>query len=178
MAFDATLKGPNSNSYVTVEEADDYFDLEVESTSVSKVKQRFLVSATSRLDMEQYGGKMSANDQRLQFPRTWLVARNYTQNQDFVEYIGGQYYQDPDTVPLQMKIATFELALWYIKEFRNEDPLVSRNDQSRMSQYAIGPLKATLRNVKEDALPDKVVRALRSIGDNGWLGGYPMKLVR
>ena len=50
MAFDATLKGTTSNSYVTVEEADAYFHMSMdyakwEQLSV-KDKQRFLVSAT------------------------------------------------------------------------------------------------------------------------------------
>jgi len=182
MAFDATLKGTTSNSYVTVEEADAYFDMSMdyakwEQLSV-KDKQRFLVSATSRLDIDQFGGRRTATAQLLQWPRLWIIDRNFSQNQDFVEYIGGNYYLDPETMPLELKTATFELALWYIKEFLDEDPLVSRNDQSRMTSYQIRPLKTALRNIKEDALPDKVIRALKGMSENGWYGGNQMRLVR
>lgn len=182
MAFDATLKGTASNSYVTVEEADAYFDMGMDYAKweqlSTKDRQRFLASATARLDVDQFGGRKTDTLQLLQWPRSWIIDRNHSQNQDVVEYIGGNYYQDSETMPHELKIATYELTLWYIKEYLDEDPLVSRSDQSRMSNYQIGPLKASLRNIKEDALPDKVIRALKAISENGWLGGNTLKLVR
>jgi len=182
MPFDSTLMGPNSNSYVSVEEADDYFDLNPKYSFWSPLsiqqKQQFLVQATTRLNYDQYGGRRTETVQALEWPRLWIIDRNYDQNQDFVEYVGGSYYQDPYTQPRELKIATFELAMWYNEEINLENPMWSRNDIDRMESVSIGPLQAKLRKTKEAALPDVVVRALTAIGPNGWYGRRMMSLVR
>lgn len=179
--FDSTIKGASANSYVSVEDANDYFGGHPRnndwSALVPLARQQFLVRATTRLDYEQYGGSVTTSDQALQFPRLWLIARNYDQTQNFVEYTNGNYYRDPEIIPRELKIATYELALWYVDEIQ-EKPIFSRNDIDRAESITIGPLSAKLRRTKESVLPDEVQRALRAIGPNGWLGARGIKLVR
>jgi hypothetical protein len=192
--FDFTLKGVNSNSYVPLESyiqtstgrrivgADDYFAGHPKSDKWDQLtelqKQQFLVRATSRLDLELWGGRRSDNDQRLQFPRAWLVSRDHDPSDAMLDFVNGKFYQSADYLPIEIENATFELALFYVEEWLNEDPLFSRNDMERMENVSIGPLTAKLRKTREDSLPDIVVRLLRGAGPNVWQGGKGPKVVR
>lgn len=192
--FDHTLSGVDSNSYVpldtyvepttshTVIGANDYFDghpKQEKWTSLTDTeKQQYLARATSRLDMERFGGTVAVSTQRLQFPRQWIIDRDHDQQEDVIEFVDGQYYRSDKYNPLELQYATFEMALYYIEEWLLEEPMFSRQDQERMSQIKIGPLSASLRKAKEDELPDTVKRLLREIGPNGWMGQRAIKLVR
>lgn len=192
--FDFTIGGAGSTSYVplvtytilagskTIVGADDYFLLHPKASLWSALttteKQQFLVRATSRLDVETYGGRQAVSTQRLQWPRTWVIDRNFEQDQDFLEFASGNYFQSDDFHPLELEYATFEQALHYIEEFREETELVSRRDQERMESFTIGPLTVKTRKTTEDVLPAPVVRWLSAIGPNGWQGGRMPKLVR
>lgn len=181
-SFDSTISGASSNSYVSVSDADDYFAGHPKSSTWDGLstteKQQFLVKATSRLDYEQYGGETSDGAQALQWPRSWIIARNYEQSQDYVVYVSGEYYRPNNQIYREVKIATYELTLWYIEEYKDQSPTFSRNDIDRMESVTIGPLSAKLRKKKEAALPDEVVRVLKAIGPNGWMGARGLKLVR
>ena len=180
--FDSTVKGTSANSYVSVEDADDYFGGHPRSTDWESLttleRQQYLVKATSRLDYERYGGEIAGLDQSLQWPRLWIVDRNQEQSDDYVEFVNGDYYRDSNSQPRELKIATYEMALWYLDEIKLANPTFSRNDQERMEMITIGPLSAKLRRIRESALPDEVKRALSAIGPNGWTGDRQMKLVR
>lgn len=166
--FNATQGDPGQNSYVSEIEASDYFDgdprAEVWGGLAVLEQQQYLVAATNRLDIEEYGGEVDTATQPLQWPRENVNNRNYD-------------YYDNTTTPRAMKHATYELASWLLDQV-NEEALVSRGDQDRMVSYTVGPLSVVLRKVKENELPDVVTRILRSIGSNGWLGGNGLKLVR
>jgi hypothetical protein len=162
--------------------ADDYFaghpKFDKWEQLTTQQKQQFLVRATLRLDLETWGGRRAADNQRLQFPRAWLVTRDYEPTDNMLDFVNGNFYQSPHYLPLEIEYATFELAMFYIEEWLNEDPLFSRNDQERMETVSIGPLTAKLRRAREDALPDTVLRLLRGAGPNVWQGGNGPKIVR
>ena len=72
--IDATIKGENANSYVTLTEANDYFDTSPDSSTwtnkTDDQKKRSLISATRWIDTFVYQGDRCDEDQALKFPRT------------------------------------------------------------------------------------------------------------
>ena len=100
MAFDATVGGENSNSYVTIAEADAFFEMRPQYEDwedLEENKEAWLVLATDRLEQEKYQGERTDDDQALSFPRVGVVV-------DGIEI-------DNDTIPLGMKRAQMKYAL-------------------------------------------------------------------
>ena len=194
--FDFELTGTESNSFVPLDSyietlsgtnhlvvgANDYFNLHPKQSLwaglTDEEKQQFLVRSTSRLNVEEFGGRKGSDNQRLQFPRSWLVDRNYDKDIENHTYTGSHYFQNQYYLPMEMENATFELALYYIEEWNEESELVSRRDQERLESFSIGPLSAKTRKWKEDKLPDLVRRLLTAIGPDGWQGNRQARLVR
>lgn len=159
--FDSTAKSATANSYVSVSEADDYFAAHLDSNfwpTASKDKQAALVMATNRIDAETFQGRRTDLDQALQWPRSAFV--------------------DADIIPRELKIATFEMALHYLKMKAGEFT-VDENDLETLDKYKIGPLDVQIKgNVKADRLPSKVKRLLQAIGPQVWSGEGPLRFNR
>ena len=72
--IDATIKGANANSYVTLAEANSYFETVPSSTQwdnkTDDKKNRALIAATRWIDTLVYYGDRCDDDQALKFPRT------------------------------------------------------------------------------------------------------------
>lgn len=164
--FDSTPKSATANSYVSVTEADDYFAAHLDSNfwpTSTKDKQAALVMATNRIDSETFQGRRTDLDQSLQWPRSWVVARAFI---------------DSNTIPRELKIATFEMALHYLKMKAGEFT-VDENDLETLDKYKIGPLDVQIKgNVKADRLPSKVKRLLQAIGPQAWSGEGPLRFTR
>ena len=98
--IDATIKGANANSYVTLSESNDYFDTSPDSSTwtnkTDDQKKRALISATRWIDTMVYYGNRCDTGQALKFPRN-----NY--QVDGVEL-------SCSTIPQNIKYAQFELA--------------------------------------------------------------------
>ena len=98
--IDATIKGANANSYVTLAEANTYFETVPSSTQwdnkTDDKKNRALIAATRWIDTLVYYGDRCDDDQALKFPRT-----NY--QVDGVELAC-------TLIPQNIKYAQFELA--------------------------------------------------------------------
>jgi len=98
--IDATIKGANANSYVTLSESNDYFDTSPDSSTwtnkTDDQKKRSLISATRWIDTLVYLGDRCDDGQALKFPRN-----NYSV--DGVEL-------KCDLIPQNIKYAQFELA--------------------------------------------------------------------
>ena len=98
--IDATIKGANANSYVTLAEADAYFETVPSSTQWDNKqddkKNRALISATRWIDSFVFYGDRCDNGQALKFPRN-----NY--KVDDVELAC-------TTIPNNIKYAQYELA--------------------------------------------------------------------
>jgi len=99
-AIHATLKGSNSNSYVTLAEADLYFETVPAETDwddkSDDAKNRALISACRWIDSLNYYGDRCDEDQALKWPRN-----NYTV--DDVELAC-------TSIPVGIKYAQYELA--------------------------------------------------------------------
>ena len=98
--INATLKSETANSYVTLSEANDYFDTSPDSSTwtnkTDDQKKRALISATRWIDTLVFQGDRCDEDQALKFPRT-----NY--QVDRVEL-------SCSTIPNNIKYAQYELA--------------------------------------------------------------------
>jgi len=102
ITFDATVGGTATNSYVTVAEANDYFDRYVypsgvtawpsgSATATVTLKENYLMAATTSVDENLFINYKYDDDQALQFPR-------YMQD-------------DVEVIPEEIKRATYEEAL-------------------------------------------------------------------
>ncbi len=102
MAIDATVGGPNSNSFGTLSEALAFFanrlNSEAFTTADDTDQEKALIMSTLRLQQVQYDGFKSSSSQALPFPRIGLFT-----------YDGSSI--DGSTIPVEMKYAEFELAL-------------------------------------------------------------------
>ena len=98
--INATLKSSTANSYVTLAEADTYFETVPDSTTwdnkTDDQKNRSLISATRWIDSLNFYGDRCDNDQALKWPRN-----NY--HVDQVELTCS-------AIPADIKYATYELA--------------------------------------------------------------------
>lgn len=101
-----------TNSYITLADAEDYFDLHLNpglwSTSTDTVKEKALIQATKKIDrLNLRGYKVDEYNQTLQFPRIY----QYTPKQD----LG----LDTDDVPQSVLDAVCEEALALITKLTN-----------------------------------------------------------
>ena len=98
--INATIKSETANSYVTLAEANSYFETVPDSSTwtnkTDDQKNRALISATREIDNLVFYGDRCDEDQALKFPRT-----NY--QVDIVEL-------SCSTIPLNIKYAQYELA--------------------------------------------------------------------
>ena len=98
--INATVKGENANSYVTLPEANAYFETVPDSTTwdnkTDDQKNRSLIAATRWIDSFVYYGNRCDDGQALKFPRN-----NY--QVDGVELACSK-------IPVNIKYAQYELA--------------------------------------------------------------------
>jgi hypothetical protein len=122
MSLDATVGGASSNSYVTLAQAESYFDdrinsavngnWETTSAGVARTdaeKSAALVTATRRIDEEQFVGYKVSTTQALKFPRTNVTDED------------GNYFLTT-AIPEPVKQATYLTALELLRaDFLQED---------------------------------------------------------
>jgi hypothetical protein len=103
----ATPGDPAANSYVTVAEADAYFGAvlyaDAWAAATATLKARALISATLRLEQEEYLGRRTTEEQALAWPRVGVRGES------------GYIVQD-DIVPTRIKRAQMKLALVLLGE--------------------------------------------------------------
>lgn len=160
--FDATIGGASANSYLTVAQADDYFDSrydnELYTDLTDEEKQRLLVTASRRLDAEHYAGRSVTETQALQFPRVVAYDRNY-------------YPYQQNEIPVNLKNAVCELGYFYLQKDDRMLDETELHDAAMLENYKVGPLQYGFRNnAKMDQLPETVKKQLRAIGYSVWLG--------
>lgn len=177
--FDSTVGTATSNSYLSVSDADDYFAAHLDGPDYWTVlspakKQAVLAQSTARIDRERFGGqKTYYGVQRLQWPRNAVVDRNYQADSTYAPTFTntGFYYRDPNTIPLELKQATCEQALYLLKYKAGDAGTVDDYDLETLEGYKIGPIDTQIRaGVKADRLPTTVKDLLKAIGPNAWMG--------
>ena len=144
----ATAKSETANSYVTLEAADVYFAARLNVTDWTGAetddKNRALVTATLRLDQEEYKGLKSDADQALKWPRDNI----YDEDGNSV---------DSDAVPQRIKDAQCELALFMLAE-----DLLADSGLEAFENVKVGPLDVTPRHMRvAGELPANVRREIR-----------------
>ena len=146
MALDAEVGGIAANSYVTLAEAESYFEtsLFLERWNALSSKEAALVSSTLVIDSLTMRGQVATDTQALQVPRIGFCDRNGTE-------------VDSAIIPIEFKYATYDLAL-YIGE--NPDALTSNSGitRIRIDVLEIEQLPITLGDVS--SLPSSVSRRL------------------
>lgn len=163
--FDATPMSPTANSYVAVEFADDYFTAHLQHSKWDTLstldKQRALVMATQRLDVEWYMGLTTTQTQHLIWPRRVVISRD-------MNHVGSGFILDPYTIPKYLQWATCEQALVYI-DIMNSEYMVEDNDLETLTSYKIGPMDIKIKpGLKADRIHGKVATFLEAIGPNVW----------
>lgn len=101
LVIDATLSGANSNSYVTLAEANSYFEARLHTSvwdaASDDDRNRALAMATKRIEQENFYGDRASSAQKLKFPRV------------NIGYLDGILLDD--TIPNILKESQFELAI-------------------------------------------------------------------
>jgi hypothetical protein len=148
----ALVKG--TNSYVTVTEADTYFDDRLDvaawSSAVPLQKAQALITATKFLDEFEWTGIVVSESQALSFPRVGSY---------FDPKVGYEISLDA-TVPTRLITATCELAY----HFLNNDGLL--DDTGSVKDLTIGSISLTLV-LPASKVPGNVKRIIKPLLANG-----------
>ena len=147
----ATAKAADANSYISLADADTYFEGRVDTdawdAAETDEQNRTLVTATNRLEQQDFHGTPTDSDQRLKWPRSGLTdmdSRSYGQ----------------DVIPEPVEEATCELALALV----NGDLELKDTGLEGFNAASVGPLRVDVYHGREaGALPRQVVRRLRGL---------------
>jgi len=157
MALDATVSGLNSNSYITVTEATAIFAERLGvgtdwSGLSSPDKEAALITATRRLDQEEYEGAKTLYNQALQFPRLGIY------DKDSILYAS-------TAIPKPLQLACAELALAIV---RNPE-IFDDTGLEPFSSFSADDFSVSTRGIAAGRLPAQVRRFLSDflIGSDG-----------
>lgn len=144
-AFDAGVGSATATSYVSVEAAADYFATRYNTAAwdalVQATKEKALMAATSRLEMEAWVGRKASTDQALAWPRLGIYDRD-------------QRYVSTSVIPLEVKRATCELALHLLNNATTD--LMAPDALQQFDAVSVGPLDVT---PNPDAVPSWMLPA-------------------
>ena len=171
--INATLSSASANSYVTLADADAYFETVPNSSTwtdkTTDQKNRALISATRWIDSLNFYGDRCDNGQALKWPRN-----NY--HVDRVELTCS-------LIPPDIKYATYELA----RALANDTDAITntQNDPDELyDEVELGELRVKYKSSKNENLINNVFDVypwLQSyLGDYtiGGAGGYQIRVVR
>ena len=134
--LDDTAKGASANSYVTVADAETYFDERYDSAlwldePSTAQKERLLITATRELDRLPWLATRTTSTQALQWPRSGLCDR------DGISL-------DNDTIPPEVDRATFELAYAILAE--TDFDTAALGNLAAFKKAKVGPLEVEMRD--------------------------------
>ena len=147
----------NTDSYVTIADADTYFETRIDSAeweaADDETKEQALVTATQLIDERHWIGAAVSSSQALAWPR-----------KDAIYYdprMGQQITIANDEVPSQVKIAVYEQALHLVQ---NED-LIAQKVQT-FESISVGSIRLTDSNgdvTKTSITPSIIIKPLRPL---------------
>ena len=163
--IDATLGGTNSNSYVTLIEANGYFEARLHTeywdSADDDTKNRSLVMATRRIEQESFYGDRATSTQRLKFPRINLG------------YLDGILLDN--IIPEMLKEAQYELAIHLLSTDMSQPSV----DTGAIAEAKVGSVSVKYAVDKNDnvstsydELPPFVSSLLADISTTVSGGGY------
>lgn len=164
MAFDATVGGAASNSYLTVAEADAIAVEHPFSASWIAIvsgapgtaqKQALLIAATRAINNLCYLGTPASQTQALKFPMSGLLTRT-------------GYGLADSVIPLDLKLATFEMALNLLKSAdAPESATVELVNSLGLTRIKAGPVELGFKDGSGEVL--FVPASVRSLLVPSWL---------
>jgi hypothetical protein len=172
-SINATLSSALANSYVTLAEADSYFETIPDSstwtTKTTDQKNRALISATRWIDSLNFYGDRCDNGQALKWPRNnWLIDR--------VELTCS-------VIPPAIKYATFELA----RELANNTDAITgtQNDADELyDEVQLGELRVKYKDTKYENPINNIfdvypwLQSYLGAYIIGGAGGFQLRVVR
>lgn len=159
MSLDATVGGANANSYLTIADANALLAERAGasdwSTATDPDKEKFLITATRRLDQEAYCGVKANSSQALKWPRYLAYNRD--------DIWPDEYPFASNVIPLPVKLACAELALSVL---RNPE-LFDDTGLEGFENLSLGSTTITPRQRAAGKLPAQVARFLRGLRVGG-----------
>src|ERR1044072_3560587 len=151
MPLTATIGGSTSNSYVTLTEANDYFADRLNTTewdtATSDTKEKALITATRRIDEEQFVGYKVSNTQSLKWPRYNVLDED------------GLFYFPVDSIPERVKQAVFVTALELLRA-----DFLAENYMGNFSYFSAGTVQIKqFTQTSAGRLPADAVRLLQGV---------------
>lgn len=155
MPIDATVGGTSSNSYVTLQEADDYYINRSHFTGWlaldEDVKSSLLVTASLQLDWYiKWKGTKATETQSMEWPRTGVVDKNVFDVSDAI-------------IPVSVKQAVFELALSSVKSDRTADNPLAGISSIKAGSLAVKAEDPSFTSTAKQAIPEKVKKILTGL---------------
>lgn len=155
MALNAEVGSPTANSYVTLEEADAYFEDRMHSSDwdglSDQEKSELLITGSKMLDWYvNWKGSKSTTEQSMQWPRSGATRPDGT-------------VIDDDVLPPEVKEAAYEQAFSNIEADRTDDDPLAGIGQLKAGSLMIksGPEKPNQTNAKP--VPDHVWNILSDL---------------
>lgn len=144
--IDATVGGASANSYVTLAEFNAWLDTRsgTDATTLDAkaddTKNKLLITATERIDQDDYLGLKSDADQALKFPRDGL----YDEDGNSVSSI---------TIPARVKRSQYKLALAL-----DSTDLTQQTGLENFEEVTVGPITVKTRSTAttSNVMPDEV----------------------
>jgi hypothetical protein len=163
LVLDATVGGPNANTYVTLAEAEAYVERMMATAAwTSATEQEKIVAlghAARRLDQEVFLGQRATTTQALQWPRAYVADPVWP------------YQALPSTtIPEAIQAAQVVLAVELLEAAATE---AVATPEPAMSHITVGPITveyegAAAATAAVDDLPSEVYRLLRGFLSGGY----------
>jgi len=154
----------NTNSYVTVANADTYFETRIDSANwtqtYDEIKEQALVTATQIIDNNHWIGTAVSSSQALAWPRKYAVYWD--------DRMGMEITISESTIPDKVKVAVYEQALHLV----NNEDLLAQTTQTYES-ISIGNISVSDSNndvTRTSITPNFVIKPLRPLIRRGSFG--------
>jgi hypothetical protein len=153
MALIATIGASDANSYVTQAEATAYFLNRIHSSAWEDFenKSQVLITSSQMLDWYvKWKGTKQTETQFMQWPRSSAIRGDGTEI-------------DEDTIPPEVKVAVYELALSSLAADRTEDDPLAGIGQLQAGSLMIKAGAEKPNQTNKKALPEKVYKILKDV---------------
>lgn len=156
MALDATVGSSTTNSYVTLAEAEAYFENRAYASAWESYEDQEQVLVTASMMLDWYvgfKGYRSSTTQSMQWPRTSAIRVDGTTI-------------DSDVIPAEVKTAVYELALSSLDGDRTTD-----NDLAGLNKVQVSSLlvEADASSAESTPIPQKIWMILSDLTSSSGL---------
>lgn len=157
MSLNATPASPDANSYVTEREAGAYFlnRAHAELWEVFEERAQILMTASQMLDWYiNWKGYKASTVQAMKWPRVNVVRRDGSP-------------VPSDTIPKEVKIAVYELALASLEGDRTVDNPMAGIEQVKAGSLMVKADRGDFDSTVADTIPERVWKILSDLYSRG-----------